>query len=73
MLKLFRKTFFNEKTGHVKRAGRTYKLSELAKTMKVVAKEGVNAFYNGSLTSQFLKDLEKINSIITREDLANYK
>lgn len=29
--------------------------------------------YNGSLTSQLLADLKEANSIITKEDLANYK
>lgn len=57
----------------MKRAGRIYKLPELAKTMKIVAKEGTDAFYNGSITTKLLKDLEKINSIITKEDFANYK
>lgn len=41
--------------------------------MKIIAKEGVEAIYNGSLTSKFLEDLKQINSTITKEDLANYK
>lgn len=70
---IFRKTFIDEKTGLIKKAGDMYKLPKLAETMKVIAKEGGNAFYKGSLTSQLLEDLNKINSIITKEDLANYK
>jgi len=41
--------------------------------MEIIAEEGADAFYKGSLTSQLLKDLKSINSIITEEDLANYK
>lgn len=68
-----RKTFYNEKIGHVKKAGEKYTLPKLAETMKIIAKEGADAVYRGSLTSELLKDLKKINSIITAEDLSNYK
>lgn len=69
----FRKAFFNEHTGHVKMAGEMYTLPKLAETMKTIAKEGGDAIYNGSLTAQLLEDLKRINGIITKEDLANYK
>jgi len=57
----------------VKTVGEIYTLPELAETMKVIAKEGGDAIYNGSLTKQLLEDLKKVNGIITEEDLANYK
>lgn len=50
-----------------------YKFPKLAETLKIIAKEGSDALYKGSLTSQLLEDLNKISSIITEEDLANYK
>lgn len=53
--------------------GEIYKLPELAKTLRTVAKEGANAIYNGSLTSGLVKDLKNVNGIITEEDFANYK
>lgn len=68
-----RETFYNEKTGHAKIAGDTYKLPKLAETMKILAKEGIDALYSGSLTDAFLEDLKKMNSIVTKEDLANYE
>lgn len=68
-----RKTFYDEKTGHAKKAGEKYTLPKLAETMKIIAKEGADAVYHGSLTSELLKDLKQINSIITAEDLSNYK
>lgn len=68
-----RKAFFDENTGHSKISGETYKLPKLAETMKIIANEGVDAIYNGSLTTQLLEDLNRVNGIITREDLANYK
>lgn len=54
-------------------AGEMYTLPKLAETMKTIAKEGGNAIYNGSLTAQLLEDLKRVNGIITKEDLANYK
>ncbi|XP_026813149.1 glutathione hydrolase 1 proenzyme-like isoform X1 [Rhopalosiphum maidis] len=69
---LLREAFFDEQTGHVKTAGEQYKLPKLAETMKIIAKEGVKAIYNGSLTPKLLEDLKEVNGIITKEDLANY-
>lgn len=57
----------------MKKAGETYKFPKLARTMEIIAKEGVDAIYNGSLTQKLLDDLKKVNSIITEEDLANYQ
>ncbi|CAI6343242.1 unnamed protein product [Macrosiphum euphorbiae] len=69
---LLREAFFDEKTGHVKTAGEQYNFPKLAETMKIIAKEGVDAIYNGSLTSKLLEDLKEVNGIITKEDLADY-
>jgi len=69
----YRGTFFDEKTGHVKKAGEQYKLPKLAETLKIIAKEGIDAIYNGSLTPKLLDDLKEVNGIITKEDLANYE
>lgn len=41
--------------------------------MKIIANEGADAMYKGSLTSKLLKDIADINGIITEEDLDNYK
>ncbi|XP_025416058.1 glutathione hydrolase 1 proenzyme-like isoform X2 [Sipha flava] len=70
---MLRKTFIDEETGHGKKMGEIYKLPELAKTLRTVAKEGADAIYNGSLTSGLVKDLKNVNGIITEEDFANYK
>jgi len=59
--------------GRLKKFGEIYKLSKLAETLKIVAKEGVDAIYNGSLTSRLVEDIRTAGGIITEEDLANYK
>ncbi|XP_050543871.1 scoloptoxin SSD14-like isoform X2 [Daktulosphaira vitifoliae] len=68
-----RDKFVDKNTGHVKRAGDTYKLPKLAKSMRIIAEEGGNALYNGSLTAKFIEDIANNGGIITAEDLANYK
>jgi len=70
---ILRESFYDEKSSRVKKAGKMYKLRKLGETLSIIAKEGVDAFYNGSLTSNLLKDLKKVKSIITKEDLANYE
>lgn len=57
----------------MKTLGEIYKLPKLAETLRIIAKEGVDAIYNGSLTSKVLEDLKKVKSLITKEDLANYE
>lgn len=68
-----RKTFFDPKTGVAKKTGEIYKFPQLAKTLRVIAREGADALYNGSLTAGFVEDLRRANGIITKEDMANYK
>lgn len=68
-----RHTLFNEQSGRVKKSGETYKLPKLAETLRVVAKEGADAVYNGSLTSRLVEDIKKAGGIITEDDFANYE
>lgn len=69
----YRNIFFDENGEYMKTAGEIYKLPKLAETLKIIAKEGVKAVYNGSLTSKIIQDLKKVNGIITKKDLADYK
>lgn len=69
----FRRTFFKEKLGRVKKSGEIYYLPKLAETMEILAKEGADAMYKGSLTLKLIDDLKRINSIISEKDLANYE
>lgn len=67
------KTFIHEITGSGKKAGDIFRLPKLAETLKIIAKEGADAMYNGSLTSRMVEDLKNVNGIITEEDFHNYK
>ncbi|ESO93724.1 hypothetical protein LOTGIDRAFT_182132 [Lottia gigantea] len=68
-----REVFVNPETGEVYKTGEIMKREKLGKTLKTIAEEKMESFYTGSLSKLLLEDLKKINSIITAEDLKNYK
>jgi len=53
--------------------GDKIKRLKLADTLEVIAKEGADALYNGSLTKMFLEDVKSFDGILTEEDMSNYK
>ncbi|KAK3930804.1 Glutathione hydrolase 1 proenzyme [Frankliniella fusca] len=59
--------------GQPVKKGDRIKRTKLAETLRVIAKEGADALHNGSLTEKFLADLKSMDSIVTAEDLLNYK
>ncbi|KAI3967470.1 hypothetical protein MKX01_012280 [Papaver californicum] len=59
--------------GKLLRAGDTCYNIKLGRTLEIIAKQGPQAFYNGGLGKDFVKDVKKAGGIITMEDLRNYK
>ena len=59
--------------------GSNYKVSEIFKqpdlawTLSEIAKNGVDAFYRGSVAEKIVADMEAHNGLITMEDLSNYE
>jgi gamma-glutamyltranspeptidase/glutathione hydrolase len=47
--------------------------TELAKTMKLIASEGMETFYKGTLGSSIVNNIQDNNGILTEEDLASYE
>ncbi|XP_052225167.1 glutathione hydrolase 1 proenzyme-like [Dreissena polymorpha] len=62
----------NNQTGKTYKEGETMKLPKLAQTLQVIADEGPEAFYNGSLADDIVADIQEAGGIITKQDLANY-
>ncbi|XP_040145263.2 glutathione hydrolase 1 proenzyme [Ictidomys tridecemlineatus] len=58
--------------GKVLREGEKVTMPQLADTYQTLAREGAQAFYNGSLTAQIVKDIRAVGGIMTVEDLNNY-
>ena len=49
------------------------KRPKLARTLRIIAEQGANAFYNGILTETIVKEVHDRGGIISKEDLANYQ
>eukprot|EP01095_Lingulamoeba_sp_RSL-Kostka_P008895 TRINITY_DN3030_c0_g1_i1.p1 TRINITY_DN3030_c0_g1~~TRINITY_DN3030_c0_g1_i1.p1 ORF type:complete len:395 (-),score=150.93 TRINITY_DN3030_c0_g1_i1:217-1401(-) len=63
----------NSKGKFVKKDDFIYR-PDLAKTLQIIADEGADAFYTGSLADDIIKDLSEFTppSIITKDDLSTY-
>lgn len=54
-------------------AGENWRQPELTKTLKLIAKQGTRAFYQGKIAKLIAKDMKKNGGLITLADLAHYQ
>src|SRR4029453_7001188 len=59
--------------GKVPKPGDRFVNKDYAETLKVLAKEGGNAFYRGSIARRIAEDMAANGGVITAEDLAQYR
>uniref|UniRef100_A0A182MZ66 Gamma-glutamyltransferase n=1 Tax=Anopheles dirus TaxID=7168 RepID=A0A182MZ66_9DIPT len=70
-----REVFINPATNRTWQQGDTIKRLKLAETLRIVAREGVDALYsrNGTLLKLLMKDLKSFGSVIEEEDFLSYR
>lgn len=59
--------------GILLKEGEVCRNPELGNTLEVVAEQGPQAFYNGTIGEKLVKDVREVGGILTMEDLHNYK
>jgi len=52
--------------------GDIYTMPILGQTLRVIANEGANAIYAGSLTQKLANDIQSAGGIITKKDFTDY-
>ncbi|KAM7512932.1 hypothetical protein LguiB_011807 [Lonicera macranthoides] len=59
--------------GKLLQAGDTCYNVELGHSLEAIAKQGPQAFYNGTVGEKFVKDVREVGGILTMDDLKNYR
>jgi gamma-glutamyltranspeptidase len=63
----------NSETNSVWKEGDKYKRLKLAETLELIRDSGASVLYNGTLTEAFVKDIQDLGGIITKEDMNEYQ
>ncbi len=67
------KSLILKENGSYYDVGELYKNQDLADTLKLIAKEGKDAFYKGDMAEAMVEVTQENGGILTLEDLANYE
>uniref|UniRef100_A0A668U5A8 Gamma-glutamyltransferase 5a n=1 Tax=Oreochromis aureus TaxID=47969 RepID=A0A668U5A8_OREAU len=59
--------------GNLLKTGDTVEFGKLADTLKMIANEGPDVFYNGTIAKNLISDIQDAGGKLTLEDLASYK
>lgn len=66
------KKYFLKKDGSTYKDGERLIQKDLAKTLRLIQKDGESAFYKGKIADLIVADMKKNGGIISKEDLAQY-
>lgn len=65
--------YFLKSDGQTYQYGDLFVQRDLANTLKLIAKQGPDAFYKGAIADLIVEDMKKNDGLITKEDLASYQ
>lgn len=54
-------------------AGDRIKRPKLAATLRTIAEQGIDVFYNGTIGEELVNDVQKFGGILQMDDLRNYR
>lgn len=69
----FTREWFLDADETFKTAGTKIIPTKLCQTLKLIAKNGGDDLYNGTLAKMFVEDIKEVGGIITAEDLQKYE
>lgn len=64
---------FSDKDGNLLKAGDMMKHEKLADTLEMIANKGADAFYNGNIAEDLIRDIQEAGGTLTVQDLASYR
>ncbi|XP_031610654.1 glutathione hydrolase 5 proenzyme-like [Oreochromis aureus] len=64
---------YSVENGNLLKTGDTVEFGKLADTLKMIANEGPDVFYNGTIAKNLISDIQDAGGKLTLEDLASYK
>lgn len=59
MLLCLGRNLFSDKDGHLLKTGDVVKFEKLADTLEIIAKEGAEAFYHGTIAEDLIRDIQE--------------
>ncbi|KAJ8680276.1 hypothetical protein QAD02_016063, partial [Eretmocerus hayati] len=68
-----REIFVDPDSGEFHKPGSVIRPLKLCKTMRIIAEKNATEFYNGTIGQMLVEDIRKRGSIITMQDLNNYR
>ena len=68
-----REVFINPRTGDVWQEGDIYTRPSFGRTLRKIARNGVDEFYTGETAEKLINDVTKAGGIMTMEDLKDYE
>jgi gamma-glutamyltranspeptidase len=69
----FSEILIDKRTNSVWKEGDKYKRLKLAETLELIRDSDASVLYNGTLTESFVKDIQDLGGIITKEDMNEYQ